>query len=353
MFVATLLCFLASGSLVLSEAPELTDVPTVDADSLRASLQQVERRLAELTESPEKLQQTLSASPMIQQLAKREPQVAADLKDLKRLEKEMGILQNAHEEVKAKLKALEDPKLMAEAVSRTQEVINNMHAMQAKVMQEMQEAAGAAQSSFAEVEEPPRKAPLLEMLLPRTAEGFQAPGLGAATRSGVLRAEPAVMQEGRLNRKVITFDYNGVFEGREKSIEKDPVKPLTRLNELRALTTIAEAGLLSKAEDAGVFSKLESAGAFSTIEKVLPVLDDLNLLAAAESVLNVPANLLAVAGLAVLTGEAGVITVVPDDNAALIAFQVLTGLLAGAGGVTLIASSVLLSLLQGKDGDGR
>ena len=28
-------------------------------------------------------------------------QVAADLKDLKRLEKEMGILQNAHEEVRA------------------------------------------------------------------------------------------------------------------------------------------------------------------------------------------------------------------------------------------------------------
>merc|ERR1719327_2539585 len=241
MFVATLLCFLASGSLVLSEAPELTGVPTVDADSLRESLQQVERRLAELTESPEKLQQTLSASPMIQQLAKREPQVAADLKDLKRLEKEMGILQNAHEEVKAKLKALEDPKLMAEAVSRTQEVINNMHAMQAKVMQEMQEAAGAAQSSFAEVEESPRKAPLLEMLLPRTAEAFQAPGLSGATRSGVLRSDPAVMQEGRLNRKVVTFDYNGVFEGREKSIEKDPVKPLTRLNELRALTTIADA----------------------------------------------------------------------------------------------------------------
>merc|ERR1719487_2646659 len=189
------------------------------------------------------------------------------------------------------------------------------------------------------------------MLLPHSA-AFQAPGLSAATRSAVLRAEPAVM-DGRLNRKVITFDYNGVFEGREKSIEKDPVKPLTRLNELQALTKIADAGLLSSAEQAGVFSKLESAGAFSAAEKVLPILDQLNLLAAAESVLNVPANLLAVAGLAVLTGEAGVITVVPDDNAALIAFQVLTGLLAGAGGVTLIASSVLLSLLQGKDGDGR
>merc|ERR1719326_1960692 len=114
------------------------------------------------------------------------------------------------------------------------------------------QAAGAAQSSFVEVEESvsPRGAvaPLLEMLLPHSA-AFQAPGLSAATRSAVLRAEPAVM-DGRLNRKVIPFDYNGVFEGREKSIEKDPVKPLTRLNELRALTTIADAGLLSKAEDA-------------------------------------------------------------------------------------------------------
>merc|ERR1719506_3438027 len=140
---------------------------------------------------------------------------------------------------------------------------------------------------------------------------------------------------------------------RERSVEKDPVKILTRLNELRALTKISQAGLLSSAEEAGVFSKLESAGAFSTAEKLLPILDDLKVLTVAESLLNVPANLIAAAGLIVLTGEAGLLTVVPDDNAALIAVQVLSGVLAGAGGVTLIASSVLLSLLQGDDKGGR
>ena len=35
----------------------------------------------------------------------------------------------------------------------------------------------------------------------------------------------------------MSFDADGVFEGREKSVEKDPVKILTRVNELRVLTS--------------------------------------------------------------------------------------------------------------------
>jgi len=348
MFFATLLC-LASGALVHSEAPDAME--KVDAEMLRESLQQVDRRLAELTQSPEKLQATLLASPMIQELVKREPQVAADLKDLKRMEKEMGILQDARKEVQAKLKALEDPEVMAEALRSTQAVLDKMNAMRAKVLQELAAGAGTEQTSFVEVEgESSGVAPLLEMLLPARAEAFQAPALATARASGVLRSEPAMMAN--LNRKVVTFvgdDGSELFESREKSVEKDPVKILTRLNELRALTKISQLGLLSKAEEAGVFSKLESVGAFSIAEKALPLLDDLKVLTVAEALLNVPANLLAAGGLIVLSGEAGLLTVVPDDNAALIAFQVLSGLLAGAGGVTLIASSVLLSLLQGDD----
>ena len=42
----------------------------------RGTSGQVDRRLAELTQSPEKLQATLLASPMIQELVKREPQVS-------------------------------------------------------------------------------------------------------------------------------------------------------------------------------------------------------------------------------------------------------------------------------------
>jgi hypothetical protein len=151
------------------------------------------------------------------------------------------------------------------------------------------------------------------------------------------------------SKKVISFDRDGVFEVRERSDPKPPVKLLNRVNELRILTTLADAGLLSKAESAGVFSKLEKAGAFSTIEKLLPLADDLNLLGTLENLLNVPANIQVLAATALLGGEVGLISVVPDDNAALVAVQVITGLLAGGGAVTLLASAYFFSLLQGEN----
>jgi hypothetical protein len=151
------------------------------------------------------------------------------------------------------------------------------------------------------------------------------------------------------SKKVIGIDRDGVFETRELAEAKPPVKLLNRLTELRVLTNLADAGLLSKAEEAGVFSKLEKAGAFSTIEKLLPLLDDLKLLGVVENLLNVPANNQVFAAVALLGGEVGLISVVPDDNAVLIAVQVITGLLAGGGGVTLLASAYLFSLLQGEN----
>merc|ERR1711918_332673 len=96
---------------------------------------------------------------------------------------------------------------------------------------------------------------------------------------------------------------------------------------------------LSGAEDAGVFSKLEAAGAFSTAEKLLPLADDLKLLSTAEALLNVPSNLLAIGGLLLLGGEFALVTAIPDDNAALIAVQLLSGLVAGGGAVVLLGSS--------------
>jgi len=97
-----------------------------------------------------------------------------------------------------------------------------------------------------------------------------------------------------------------------------------------------------------VFSKLEAAGAFSTAEKLLPLADDLKLLSTAESLLNVPSNLLFIGGVALLGGEAALITFVPDDNAALVVLQLGTGLAAGAGAVVLVGSAFLFSLLQGE-----
>merc|ERR1711966_189319 len=114
-------------------------------------------------------------------------------------------------------------------------------------------------------------------------------------------------------------------------------KILTRVEELRILSNVADAGLLSAAEEAGLFTKLENAGAFSKIEKLLPLADDLKLLSAAEGLLNVDSSVLTIAAAALLGGELGLIAVVPDDNAAFVAIQAVTGVLAGAGAVTLVA----------------
>ena len=147
--------------------------------------------------------------------------------------------------------------------------------------------------------------------------------------------------------QVVSFDQDGLFEGREISVAKPPVRLLERIEELRLLSSIADAGLLSGAEEAGLFSKLEAAGAFSKAEKLLPLADDLKLLSTAEYLLNVPANLLALGAVVLLGGEFALITAVPDDNAALLGVQVVTGLLAGGGAVVLLASSVLFFFLIG------
>jgi len=152
----------------------------------------------------------------------------------------------------------------------------------------------------------------------------------------------------QLTKKVVSFDQDGLFEGREISVAKPPVRLLERIEELKVLTSVADAGLLSAAEDAGVFSKLEAAGAFSTAEKLLPLADDLKLLSTAEALLNVPSNLLFAGAIALLLGEGALITFVPDDNVVLLAVQLLTGLGAGAGAVVLIGSAFLFSLLQGE-----
>merc|ERR1711908_28046 len=158
---------------------------------------------------------------------------------------------------------------------------------------------------------------------------YMQPIVGA--RGAVSRASPVNMQ---MQKKVISFDQDGLFEGRELSIPKAPVRLLERLEELKLLTSLSEAGLLSSAEEAGVFSKLEAAGAFSKAEALLPLADDLKLLSTVESLLN---------------GEAALITVVPDDNVALVGLQAVTGLAAGAGAVMLFATSFLFSLLQGEN----
>ena len=92
--------------------------------------------------------------------------------------------------------------------------------------------------------------------------------------------------------QIISFDQDGVVEGREVGVAKSPVRLLERIEELRVLSQVSEAGLLSSAEEAGLFSKLEAAGAFSKAEALLPLADDLKLLSTAEALLNVPSSYL-------------------------------------------------------------
>mmetsp|Transcript_71666 Transcript_71666/g.215379 ORF Transcript_71666/g.215379 Transcript_71666/m.215379 type:complete len:160 (-) Transcript_71666:459-938(-) len=152
-----------------------------------------------------------------------------------------------------------------------------------------------------------------------------------------------------ISAAAINFDQDGFFPARTEKPAKPPIKILNRVEELRVLSNLAEAGVLSAAEDAGLFSKLEAQGAFSSIEKLLPLADDLKLLSTAEALLNADSSVLLIAAAALLGGEVGLIAVVPDDVPALVALQVGTGVLAGAGAVTLVAVSSLFGVLQGKD----
>ena len=147
--------------------------------------------------------------------------------------------------------------------------------------------------------------------------------------------------------QTVTFDQDGLFEGREVGFAKPPVKLLQRIEELRVLSAVADAGLLSSAEEAGVFSGLERAGAFSKIEGLLPLADDLKLLSTAEGLLNVPSSYLFGTALLILIGEASLISFVPDNTALLVGVQAVSGAAAAAAVVVLMGTSYLFSLLQG------
>jgi hypothetical protein len=307
-----------SRQVSMSAAPAPVAQPRVAASSLAGAdaavlseaMGQVQDLIAEMTSSPQVLKETLENSARVQELAAQEPAVADALKDPTKLAKEMQLLDTMHQLLAGMREALSDPAKKQQAVEQLQ----RLH------------------SETAQAEVPASR-----------ARYFARP---ASTRAGV----PAMQlsQLSKTSKKITGFDREGVFEARELSQPKPPVKLLNRVSELRVLTSLADAGLLSKAEQSGVFSKLEKAGAFSLIEKTLPLADDLNLLGTLENLLNVPANIQVLAAVALLGGEVGLINLVPDDNVVLVAVQAITGLLAGGGAVTLLASAYFFSLLQGE-----
>jgi hypothetical protein len=273
-----------------------------DAD-LSQAMSKVEDLIKEMTSSPAVLKATLEKSERVQKLAREDPEIAAALKDPAMLAKEMDLLNGMGQMIRGMREAVVDPVKKLQIASQFKQAIS------------------------------------------QTVETAQV-----TARRGQRAPAPAMqLNPLTVNKKVIGFDQDGLFEGREIAQPKPPLKLLSRVQELRVLTTLADAGLLSKAQEAGVFSKLEEAGAFGLIEKTLPIIDKLGVLGGLEGALYVPANLQVFAALALLGGETGLILLIPDDNVALVAIQALTALVAGGGAVTLLASAYFFSLLQGEN----
>lgn len=113
-----------------------------------------------------------------------------------------------------------------------------------------------------------------------------------AGRSSVGRGARATGPVMAGTKKIVSFEQDGLFEGREISYQRPPVKFLSRVNELEVATAVSDAGLLSLAEENGVFSTLEGLGAFSLAEKALPTIEKLKLLSFAESLFDVEAGLI-------------------------------------------------------------
>jgi len=95
-----------------------------------------------------------------------------------------------------------------------------------------------------------------------------------------------------IDKQVLSFDQDGVWEGREVVYKKPPPKVLTRINEIGLLSAVADIGLLSKLEEVGAFSKLEEAGAFAFIEKTLPFVDKFKLLKLVDKAIETDASTL-------------------------------------------------------------
>jgi len=275
-----------------------------------AAIRQVQDLIAEMTSSPAALKKTLEHTPRLQDAAEM-PAVANALDNPATLAQEMQVLEAMSQLLTGMRGTLSDPLKRQRALEQLQRL--NLGSEGPEVP--------AAQPQYV--------------------------GSLAVARAGIPSMQ--FSQLSRTSKKITSLETKGVFEAREVSESKPPVRLLNRVNELRILSSIADAGLLSKAEEAGVFTKLEELGAFSTLEKLLPLVDKVGLLGILENLLDVPANVQVLLAAALLGGEGALIGLVPDDNAALIAVQVLTALLAGGGAVTLLASAFFFSLLQGEN----
>merc|ERR1719352_2096725 len=101
--------------------------------------------------------------------------------------------------------------------------------------------------------DPAKKQQAREELQRLQAEAEVPAARARFARAASSRAGTPAMQLSQIrktSKKITGFDREGVFEARELSEPKEPVKLLNRVSELRVLTSLADAGLLSKAEQA-------------------------------------------------------------------------------------------------------
>merc|ERR1711966_538347 len=91
---------------------------------------------------------------------------------------------------------------------------------------------------------------------------------------------------------------------------------------------------------------MQQQGALSQVEKLLPLADDWRVISLTKTVVNTAPSTFYFAAIALALSEAGIIAAVPDDSAATIAAQVVTGLLAVTAAVPLVLTGKISGYIQ-------
>jgi len=120
MLCGLLLGSLAAGAVVRTDEPATAEV---NAAMLAEALDRMQWMLAELTESPAKLQSWLQESDRVQDLAEEDPEVAALLTDEEQLEQEREVLAGLMQLAEQKRERLRDPQEASAAVAEMTDVL--------------------------------------------------------------------------------------------------------------------------------------------------------------------------------------------------------------------------------------
>ncbi|XP_078428124.1 transmembrane protein, putative (DUF1118) [Wolffia australiana] len=132
----------------------------------------------------------------------------------------------------------------------------------------------------------------------------------------------------------------GLFTEGSEEVSVDVFK---KLEKRKVLSNVEKAGLLSKAEELGfTLSSIEKLGVFSKAE-------ELGLLSLLETAASFSPAALASVALPLLVAALGVVVLVPDDSAALVAVQSVLAAALATGAAAAFVASVLLSGLQESD----